>query len=153
MLDSFLEGINDDELPNRIPWSGAHDAAVKKWQSEACFQEQVLKKLFRVAKKVDSIFPDESRSRRLRLFKSLRLGEKYSTMEDVLVKDRSTPMYLSYFQPQPIGEHYINGWHLFLRIRSSLPSTAIIMIRNHASLVLLLYSIAMVVSDDHRNGL
>ena len=30
-------------------------------------------------------------------------------MEDVLVKNRSTPTYLSYFQPQLIGEHYING--------------------------------------------
>jgi len=110
-------GLTDDELPTpelnghrrNIGWSEAREAAVIKWQTESCFQEQVLKKLFRVVKKVESLFPEEARNRRMRLFKTLRLGEKYSAMEDVLVKNRSTPTYLSYFQPQLIGEHYING--------------------------------------------
>ena len=92
-----------------VGWSEAREAAVVKWQTEAYFQDQVLKKLFRAIKKVESIFPEEAQNRRLRLFKTLRLGEKYSTMEDVLVKNRSTPTYLSYFQPQLIGENYIDG--------------------------------------------
>ena len=113
----FPEGLSDEELPmpelnghrRNVGWSDAREAAVAKWQTEACFQEQILKKLYRVVKKVESIFPEEARSRRLRLFKTLRLGERYSMMEDVLVENRSTPTYLSYFQPQLIGEHYING--------------------------------------------
>ena len=117
MLNGFLKGLTDDELPmpelnghrRNIGWSEAREAAVIKWQTESCFQEQALKKLFRVVKKVESLFPEEARNRRMRLFKTLRLGEKYSAMEDVLVKNRSTPTYLSYFQPQLIGEHYING--------------------------------------------
>lgn len=102
-------GISDEKLPRRISWVAAHDAAIEKWESESSFQEQVLKRLFRVTKKVESLFPDEARNRRLRFFKGLRLKEKCSVMEDVLVKNRSSPAYLSYFQPQLIGEHYIDG--------------------------------------------
>ena len=114
-------GFSDEELPKgeltggrrNIAWTEAHESAILKWGSEAAFQEQVLKKLFRGIKKVESIFPEEAQSRRKRLYKNLRLGEKYAMMEDVLVKNKSTPTYLSYFQPQLIGEHYISGKVLF----------------------------------------
>eukprot|EP00795_Rhopilema_esculentum_P012963 gene12963-3726_t len=116
-LCSYPPRFSDEELPKgeltggrrNIAWTEAHESAILKWGSEAAFQEQVLKKLFRGIKKVESIFPEEAQSRRKRLYKNLRLGEKYAMMEDVLVKNKSTPTYLSYFQPQLIGEHYISG--------------------------------------------
>ena len=112
-----IPGLTDDELPRgdisgsrrSIAWTEAYDAAVAKWGSEASFQEQVLRKLYRSTKKVDSIYPEEMQGRRKRYYKKLRLGDKYALMENVLVKNKSTHTYLSYFDPQLIGEHYIHG--------------------------------------------
>ena len=110
-------GLLDDELPKgevsgsrrSIAWCEGFEAAVAKWGTEAAFQEHVLKRLARSQKKVESIYLQELQARRKRYYKRLRMGEKYSKMNDVLVKNKNTHIYMSYFEPQLIGEHYIDG--------------------------------------------
>ncbi len=113
----LISGLQDDELPRGEPnvsrrsiaWSEGFDAALAKWGSEAAFQEQVLRRMTRSQKKVDCLYMPELQSRRKRFYKRLRMGEKYAAMNDILVKNKNTHIYLSYFEPQLIGEHYING--------------------------------------------
>eukprot|EP00794_Sanderia_malayensis_P016606 gene16606-18292_t len=111
-----LWGLLDEELPRvehngtrrNIAWSECLEVALAKWGSDAGFQEHVLKRLMRTQKKVDSLYTQELQSRRKRYYRRLRMGEKYANLNDVLVvKDKN--IYLNYFEPQLIGEHYIHG--------------------------------------------
>ena len=73
------------------------------------FQEQALRRCVRSQRKIHSLFPKELMARRKRHYQKLRLEDHYSVMSEVLAKNKEQHSYMCFFEPQMIGEDYING--------------------------------------------